>query len=108
MSFSVEIYEHEIEEDAWIDRYNSHASNWAGGYEPRTSQETFCAKASAWRKAKELALHFGRPDAMNGPLWPVVWGDKGETFLYTPRPTVVNFLSKLEVKNQEHQNAVKE
>ena len=45
------------------------------------------SKAKALRNAKELSIEFNGPDIHSGPLWPVVWGDKSDAYLCTPRPS---------------------
>ena len=64
---------------------------------PRTQPETgvklptattmLLSSADAIRSARELSLLHKRPENNNGPLWPVVWDDKGYAHLYTPRPS---------------------
>ena len=58
-------------------------------YRANTEKENMFTLASAIRKGRELAILFKRP--LNGPLWPVIWGEKGDAFLYTPRPDGVLF-----------------
>ena len=58
-----------------------------------TSTERYLALSTGLRLARELSLELRPGEIHNGMLWPVVWGEQGDAYLFTPRPNGVSYFN---------------
>ena len=88
---SMEIFETEVEIESgnslWPLGVAAPRKQPEAGVKLPTATTMLLSSADAIRSARELSLLHKRSENNNGPLWPVVWDDKGYAHLYTPRPS---------------------
>ena len=58
-----------------------------------TSTERYLALSSGLRLARELSAELRPGELHQGMLWPIVWGEQGDAYLFTPRPNGVSYFN---------------
>jgi len=58
-----------------------------------TSTERYLALSSGLRLARELSAELRPGEVHQGMLWPIVWGEQGDAYLFTPRPNGVTYFN---------------